>query len=138
MKDILIGIVVTICVAIVVSLIRLGSSYLTQWMECKKQEALASANQASAAAWEKAIRVIDTITTATVSAIEQDVAKDLRVAVKDGTASREDLIKLSQDAYDTILQQAGPDIMEVLNDNIQDSEGFIRNRIEQAVYEVKR
>lgn len=138
MKDVLIGIGISIGIAMVVMVIQVISGYLKSAMEAKKQEAIANQNLAAANAWDTAIKVIDTVTKATVATIEQDVAKDLRQAVKEGRADREKLLQLSEDAYNSILAQVKPEVVQILQEHVADYQTYIENRIEQAVLEVKK
>lgn len=138
MKDVLVGIGISVGVFLVVVLINLISGYVKSLIESKKQEAIANENIAMERACDTAIKIIDTITTATVATIEQQTAKDLRQAVKDGTADRQKLLDLSTQAYYQILKQVKPEIIETLQENIGDCETYLRNRIEQAVLEVKQ
>lgn len=138
MKDVLIGIGISIGIAIVVVVIQVISGYLKSAMEAKKQEAIANQNLAAANAWDTAIKVIDTVTKATVATIEQDVAKDLRQAVKEGKADREKLLQLSENAYNSILAQVKPEVVQILQEHVADYQTYIENRIEQAVLEVKK
>ena len=107
-------------------------------MEAKKQEAIANQNLAKAQAYDTAIKVIDTVTTATVATIEQKTAKELRQAVKNGTASRELLLDLAEYAYGSILEQVKPEVIQILQEYMSDYQTYIENRIEQAVLEVKK
>lgn len=138
MKEVLIGMGISVGIAIVVIVIQVISGYLKSAMEAKRQEAIANQNLAAANAWALAIKVIDTVTKATVATIEQDVAKDLRLAVKEGRADREELLQLSEQAYNSILAQVKPEIMQTLQEHVSDCQTYLENRIEQAVLEVKQ
>lgn len=138
MKEFMIGIGVATGITIMVILVQILSTYLKSIMSANKQEALLNQNMVKANAFQAAINVIDKVTTATVSTLEQTVAGDLRQAVKDGKADRQELIDLSTKAYLQILEQVKPEVIECLKENVRDSEGYIKNRIEQAVLEVKQ
>lgn len=138
MKEMLVGIGISVGIFLVVMLVTIISGYMKSIMEAKKQEALANSNIAQANAWDTAIKVVDAVTTATVSTIEQTTAKDLREAVKDGKADRQELIDLSYKAYNSILEQIKPEIIQTLKENVTDYQSYLENRIEQAVLEVKK
>lgn len=138
MKEMLVGIGISVGIFLVVMLVTIISGYMKSIMEAKKQEALANSNIAQANAWDTAIKVVDAVTTATVSTIEQTTAKDLREAVKDGKADRKELIDLSYKAYNSILEQIKPEIIQTLKENVTDYQSYLENRIEQAVLEVKK
>ena len=138
MKEVLIGIGISIGIAVIVIVIQAVAIYLKTIMEAKKEEAVANQNLAKAHAYDTAIKVIDTVTTATVATIEQKTAKELRQAVKNGTASRELLLELSETAYGSILEQVKPEVLQILQEYMSDYQIYIENRIEQAVLEVKQ
>lgn len=138
MKEMLVGIGISVGIFLVVMLVTIISGCMKSIMEAKKQEALANSNIAQANAWDTAIKVVDAVTTATVSTIEQTTAKDLREAVKDGKADRQELINLSYKAYNSILEQIKPEIIQTLKENVTDYQSYLENRIEQAVLEVKK
>lgn len=138
MKETLVGIGISVGIFLVVMLVTIISGCMKSIMEAKKQEALANSNIAQANAWDTAIKVVDAVTTATVSTIEQTTAKDLREAVKDGKADRQELINLSYKAYNSILEQIKPEIIQTLKENVTDYQSYLENRIEQAVLEVKK
>lgn len=138
MKEMLVGIGISVGIFLVVMLVTIISGYMKSIMEAKKQEALANSKIAQANAWDTAIKVVDAVTTATVSTIEQTTAKDLRKAVKDGKADRQELIDLSYKAYNSILEQIKPEIIQTLKENVTDYQSYLENRIEQAVLEVKK
>lgn len=138
MKEVLIGFGISAGIAVIIIMIQAVATYLKSIMEAKKQEAIANQNLAKAQAYDTAIKVIDTVTTATVATIEQKTAKELRQAVKNGTASRELLLNLAESAYGSILEQVKPEVIQILQEYMSDYQTYIENRIEQAVLEVKK
>lgn len=84
-----------------------------------------------------AIDRLDDVTTKTVKAIEQTTAKELREAVKSGKTSRDELIRLSQSAFDQIVNQLEPEYLAVLATTLGDMDDYIKNTIEAKVLELK-
>lgn len=138
MNDYLVGMITAIIIAVGVLLVRAAGTWLKAALENERQDAIAGNQYTKQLACETAIKVIDTLVTATVSTIEQQTAKELRQAVKDGTADREELVKLSENAYQSVMQQVTEETKSTLQENMNHYEQYIRERIEQAVLEVKR
>lgn len=84
-----------------------------------------------------AIDKLNDVTVKTVNKIEQTTAKDLRVAVKNGTAKKEDLMVLADQAYHEILVQMGPEWMDVIYKELGDAEQYILNSVETQVLQLK-
>jgi hypothetical protein len=72
-----------------------------------------------------------------VGKIEQTTAKQLREQVAAGTASREQLIALSQTALTEILNTAEPALISAVQSQIKDIQNYTLSLIENAVVEVK-
>lgn len=87
--------------------------------------------------FSNAIEDCNTIAYKTVAAIEQTTAKALREAVKSGTANREDLVRLSQQAVSEIYRTMTKETMDVLQDNIGDLNTYLKNTVEEKLLEVK-
>lgn len=84
-----------------------------------------------------AIKRLDDVATKTVRAIEQTAAKELREAVKRGSASREELVQLSRRAFDEIMATMEPQYLGVLSATLGDIDQYIRSTIESKVLELK-
>lgn len=87
--------------------------------------------------WE-AIARLDNIATKTVMNMEQTIAKELREAVKDGRADKEELINLSKKAFKEIILSLKPEYLEVLEKTFGDSKQYIMSTIEAKVLEIKQ
>lgn len=84
-----------------------------------------------------AIDRLNDVATKTVNAIEQTTARELREAVKTGSINREQLIRLSQQAFDQIVDQLEPEYLAVLATTLGDMDSYIKNTIEAKVLELK-
>lgn len=84
-----------------------------------------------------AFEQLNTLTENTVGAIEQEVAKDLRIAVKNGIKDRQELFNLSQQAFASICEQMKPEYLAALENNITNVEDYINDVIEANVLKVK-
>lgn len=81
---------------------------------------------------------LDDLVKTTVTSIEQTLAEELRKAVKDGKVSREELIQLGDVALKRVLDKLGESSLEVLNGTFDDVQGLIKDKIEEAVWNLKQ
>lgn len=86
---------------------------------------------------DDAIDDMDELVTKTVAATEQTAAKDLRAAVKAGTAKKEDLIALSQKALEEITEQIAPEAQELIAEHFGSFEDYLVKCIETKVLQIK-
>ena len=86
---------------------------------------------------DDAIDDVDELTTKTVGCIEQTTAKDLRQAVKDGKASRDDLIALSKQAAQEITAQIKPEVQDLITEHFGSFEDYLVKCIETKVLQIK-
>lgn len=84
-----------------------------------------------------AFEQLNTLTENTVGAIEQEVAKDLRIAVKNGVKDRQELLNLSQQAFANICEQMKPEYLAALESNVTNLESYINDVIETNVLKAK-
>ena len=86
---------------------------------------------------KSALEQLDVLAGNTVGAIEQQVAKDLRLAVKNGVKDRQELLNLSQQAFASICEQMKPEYLAALENNITNVEDYINDVIEANVLKAK-
>lgn len=86
---------------------------------------------------KSALEQLDVLAKNTVGAIEQQVAKDLRLAVKNGVKDRQELLNLSQQAFANICEQMKPEYLAALENNITNVEDYINDVIEANVLKAK-
>lgn len=103
----------------------------------EQAEAQAAGQTAKAAAFNFALTVLDALTYSVVSKLEAEKAYQLRQAVKAGEARAADLKFLSTEAYYEICSQMGSEVKASLNDALDDTEQFIRNKIEELLPKAK-
>lgn len=84
-----------------------------------------------------ALHTLDALTEKTVTSIEQTTAKEIRVAVKDGKVDRQELLDLSERAYDEITGQLKGDYKKALEETFLDLDKYIMDTIESQVLKVK-
>ena len=136
-KEVIITLLVAAVMTLSIMVIRRALAVLRELLEKNKAEAEAADNKAAAAAYEMAISVLDSIAEITVSRIEATQAAAVRKAVKKGEKAFTELTKLSEDAYQDILAQLAPCVMNSLETCVADTERLIRNKIEEVLPKVK-
>ncbi|MEA4892632.1 MAG: hypothetical protein VB085_08740 [Peptococcaceae bacterium] len=120
-----------LCLAFAAYGIKRGTDWLRQ-----KTAALKSEEQRRELT--AALEDLDMLTDKTVTAIEQTTASEIRKLIKDGKASREELVALSKDAYTRIRSSLAPEYQAVLQENFGNLKDVILAGIEAKVLELKR
>lgn len=110
---------------------------LGAFFQKKKAEAQKAQNQVLAAAYDTAIRVLESIIQTTLSRIETTKAAAIRQAVKSGEKGYTELTGLSEEAYQDIVRQLSPSVEKALEVCVKNTEALIRNKIEELLPEVK-
>jgi hypothetical protein len=87
---------------------------------------------------QTAMTRLDDVASKAVKTIEQTTAKDLRNAVKNGQATKDDLVNLSKQAFDEIVRTLEPDYLHALHETLGDLDTYIRNTVEAKVLELKQ
>lgn len=136
-KEAIITVLAAVILTLAIIVMRRAMAVLRKLLEKNKAEAAAANNKAAVAAYEMAISVLDSIAEITVSRIEATQAAAVRKAVKNGEKAFTELTKFSEDAYQDILAQLAPYVMESLETCVADTERLIRNKIEDVLPKVK-
>lgn len=87
---------------------------------------------------QAAVARLDDVATKTVKTIEQTTAKELRRAVKNGQASKEELASLAKQAYGEIVRTMEPQYLDALKVTLGDLDKYITATIEAKVLELKQ
>lgn len=80
---------------------------------------------------------VETLTTKTVTEIEQTTAKALREAVKAGTRDRAELVALSKKAFNEIADALQPEYKNMIEKNFGSFSKYLTKAIETKVFELK-
>lgn len=80
---------------------------------------------------------LETLTTKTVTEIEQTTAKALRESVKDGKTDRAELLALSKKAFSEISNSLQPEYRNMIDKNFGSFSKFLTKAIETKVFELK-
>jgi hypothetical protein len=115
----------------------LATNYISKAIAQKKAQTAALQNEQERKALDNALDDVDNLATVTVQAIEQTTAKELRQAVKDGTANKEELVSLAKDAFATISAAIAPAAQAVITKNLGSFGDYLSNLIEAKVLALK-
>lgn len=137
MENWLVGLFMAVGLSLAAYLAESGARVLRAELKKKKAEAEAAERHVMAVAFEGADKVLEKVTRITVGKLEGGIAAELREKVKNGEAEYEDLCRVSETACREIINQMKPEIQTVLLECIGDMEGYIKNRIESVLPEVK-
>lgn len=123
--------VIALAGAYAVYYIRMGASAL-------KAQTAKLEDEAARQVLDEAISDVTRLATLSVNAMEQTTAKALREAVKNGTASREELLALGKRVFDEVKAAVGPEAQKVITENLGSFDKYLTNCIEEAVLRVKQ
>ena len=110
--------------------IRLGAAKL-------KEQTAQIKDEAGRKVLEDALDDVVNLATVSVGAMEQTTAKALRDAVKNGTASREELLALGKQVFDEVKAAITPEAQQVITDNLGSFDKYLTAVIEDAVLHIK-
>ena len=109
--------------------IRLGAAKL-------KEQTAQIKDEAGRKVLEDALDDVVNLATVSVGAMEQTTAKALRDAVKNGTASREELLALGKQVFDEVKAAIAPEAQQVITDNLGSFDKYLTAVIEDAVLQI--
>jgi hypothetical protein len=137
MQEIITGVLLNV----VVALIGLGGAFATMLLSKAKAKVEVETEKLNDERQRElvtnAFGSLHDIAIKTVTKIEQTTADSLRQAVKDGKVDREELIALSDQAYDTIFETMKPQYIEVLENELGNIGEYVNALIEEKVHELK-
>lgn len=135
------GAVTDVLVSVALAVITLLGSYAVYYIKKASDKVKVEIEKLEDEEFEnfisRALNRLSEVATLTVNKIEQQTAKILREAIKDGKASKTELEALSMDAYSEIIKVLEPEYVELLNDVLGDTKVYIMNLIEDKLVEVK-
>ena len=121
-------------VTLVIALLGLAVAYGTSYIR-KASQRLQEQTEAELVA--NLISNLERVVLVAVEGAEQRVAKDLREAVKDGKANREQLLAVADAVKRDVLDILGTESVWLLEQTFGDVHTMIENYIEAAVAKVK-
>lgn len=125
-------------VNVVLAIIALAGAYYIRLGAAKLKEQTAQIkDEAGRKVLEDALDDVVNLATVSVGAMEQTTAKALRNAVKNGTASREELLALGKQVFDDVKKAISPEAQQVITDNLGSFDKYLTAVIEDAVLHIK-
>ncbi len=122
--------IVTLVIALLGLAVAYGTSYIRKASQRLQQ-------QTEAELVTNLISNLEKVVLVAVEGAEQRVAKDLREAVKDGKANREQLLAVADAVKRDVLDILGTEFVWLLEQTFGDVHTMIENYIEAAVAQVK-
>ena len=123
-----------IMVIVVTAIIGILASYATHYIS-KVSESLQE--RVNVDIGNSMIRRVEHMATSVVGSLEQNVAGELREAVKNGSAYKSELVALGSRAVEQVKRELGEEALDVLEATTGDVEAFIRDNVENAVRRIK-
>ena len=80
---------------------------------------------------------VDVLLKTNIIAMENTLKKELAKGVEDGKIEKKELNKLAFAVKENVLNQLGEDTVMILNNGLNDLNGYIEARLEQVLVEVK-
>jgi hypothetical protein len=135
------GVIQTFLVDVLTALLALATSYASYYIyklsarlkadtqKIKEEQQLALA--------DTAIDRINDLALKTVERFEQTIAGELRQAVKDGKADRNELLAIGRKAYQEVWDQLSDDMKAAASAEISDVKKYIEDTVEAMVRRIK-
>lgn len=128
-------------VNVVLAIIALAGAYGVYYIQLGaaklKEQTAQIKDEAGRKVLEDALDDVVNLATVSVGAMEQTAAKALRDAVKNGTASREELLALGKQVFDEVKAAITPEAQQVITDNLGSFDKYLTAVIEDAVLHIK-
>ena len=80
---------------------------------------------------------VDVLLKTNIIAMENTLKKELAKGIKDGKIEKDELNKLAVNVKENVLNQLGKGSLDILNEGLNDVNGYIEARLEQILVEVK-
>ena len=80
---------------------------------------------------------VDVLLKTNIVAMENTLKKEISEGIKDGKIEKDELNKLAINVKENVLNQLGKGSLDILNEGLNDVNGYIEARLEQILVEVK-
>ena len=80
---------------------------------------------------------VDVLLRTNIIAMENTLKKEISEGIKDGKIEKDELNKLAVNVKENVLNQLGKGSLDILNEGLNDVNGYIEARLEQILVEVK-
>ena len=113
------------------------SIYVAKAIEVSKIKASLIKNEEAKAIINSTIDRVDDLIATNIISVENTLKPQILEAIKDGKVDNSELEELSIVVKKNVLKQMSEDTCEVLNATLSDVHGYIENRIERILAELK-
>ena len=132
----------TMLMNIVLAVIALAGAYVVYYIRLAGAQVKAQTKRiedtAARELLENALDDVVNLATVSVNAMEQTTAQAVRDKVKEGKASREELLDLGQQVFQEVKAAIAPEAQRVITANLGSFDDYLTKCIEDAVLKVKR
>ena len=87
--------------------------------------------------FNNALEKVDMLLKTNIVAMENTLKKEISEGIKDGKVEKDELNKLAVNVKENVLNQLGKGSLDILNEGLNDVNGYIEARLEQILVEVK-
>ena len=88
--------------------------------------------------FNNALEKVDMLLRTNIVAMENTLKKEISEGIKDGKVEKEELNKLAINVKENVLNQLGKGSLDILNEGLNDVNGYIEARLEQVLVDIKK
>ena len=81
---------------------------------------------------------VDVLLRTNIIAMENTLKKEISEGIKDGKIEKDELNKLAVNVKENVLNQLGKGSLDILNEGLNDVNGYIEARLEQVLVDIKK
>ena len=81
---------------------------------------------------------VDVLLKTNIVAMENTLKKEISEGIKDGKVEKDELNKLAVNVKENVLNQLGKGSLDILNEGLNDVNGYIEARLEQVLVDIKK
>ena len=88
--------------------------------------------------FNNALEKVDMLLKTNIVAMENTLKKEISEGIKDGKIEKDELNKLAVNVKENVLNQLGKGSLDILNEGLNDVNGYIEARLEQVLVDIKK
>ena len=88
--------------------------------------------------FNNALEKVDMLLRTNIVAMENTLKKEISEGIKDGKVEKDELNKLAVNVKKNVLNQLGKGSLDILNEGLNDVNGYIEARLEQVLVGIKK
>ena len=130
----LLGVIIGGCLAIVTAYAGLLIARATQKIKLEIENLN---DETQKKIFNDALDRVDSLLQTNIVAMENTVKKDMLASIADGKIEKAELKTLADNVKNNVLKQLGDDSLAVLNDSLEDVNGYLQVKIEEILAQIK-